>query len=93
MEIVLNPMGFSSLHFFDFFYILRAMYYVTKLHLHNILGYGVATLVVKLTENAQKMDRKSEIFCPFSVNFLSSFQFQFVYFDLFTTNLPEMKSK
>ena len=58
-----------------------------------VLPNGVATLVVKLTENARKMDIKSEIFCHFSVNFLSSFQFQFVYFDLSTTNLPEMKSK
>ena len=33
------------------------------------------------------------LFCHFSGNFLSSFQFQFVYFDLSTTNLPEMKSK
>ena len=61
--------------------------------LNFLLIIGVATFDVKSTENAQKMDRKSKIFSHFSVNFLSSFHFQVVYFDLSTTNLPEMKSK
>ena len=54
---------------------------------------GVATFDVKSTENTLKMDRKSKIFSHFSVNFLSNFQFLFVYFDFISGRLVVDKSK